>query len=173
MDGGFAERLDWTGPDGTVLAAEVRSLTARALPDAWALDFAFTLHNRTFKPLSIQSSACKGRAGAGYGGFFWRAPKDSTGLDVFTAEASGEEAVHGSLTPWLALTSDDWSLLFVQTLGLDPWFVRVAQYPGVGPALAWDAPLIVLDRLERAITVVVTDGRLTTEQAATLVEGVS
>ncbi|WP_119731690.1 DUF6807 family protein [Thermomonospora amylolytica] len=168
VDGGFAERLDWIGPDGTVLAAEDRTLVARALPGAWALDFAFTLHNRTGEPLSIQSSACKGRAGAGYGGFFWRAPRDSTGPAVFTAEASGEQAVHGSRTPWLALTCDDWSLLFVQTRGLDPWFVRVAEYPGVGPALAWDTPLSVPDRLDRAITVVVADGRLTPERASAL-----
>ncbi|GAA3408905.1 DUF6807 family protein [Streptosporangium vulgare] len=168
VDGGFAERLDWTGPDGDVLAAEERTLTARALPGAWALDVTFTLRNRTGEPLSIQSSACKGRTGAGYGGFFWRAPKDSPGLDAFTADASGERAVHGSLSPWLALTSDDWSLLFVQTLGLDPWFVRVEEYPGVGPALAWDTPLTVPDRLERAITVVVADGRLTTGRAAAL-----
>lgn len=168
VDGGYTERLDWVGPDGTVLAAEDRLLTARVLPGAWALDFAFTLHNRTGAPLSIQSSACKGRAGAGYGGFFWRAPKDSSGLEAFTADASGEHAVHGSRAPWLALASDDWSLLFVQTTGLDPWFVRVAEYPGVGPALAWDAPLIVPDRLERAITVVVADGRITADRAAAL-----
>ncbi|MEU4831392.1 DUF6807 family protein, partial [Streptosporangium sp. NPDC023615] len=168
-DGGFAERLDWVGPDGTVLAVEERTLLARTLTGAWALEFAFTLHNRTGEPLSIQSSACKGRTGAGYGGFFWRAPKDSPGLDAFTADASGERAVHGSLSPWLALTCDDWSLLFVQTVGLDPWFVRVAEYPGVGPALAWDAPLVVPDRLERAITVVVADGRLTAERARALV----
>ncbi|MFF3444866.1 DUF6807 family protein [Streptosporangium sp. NPDC002721] len=168
VDGGFAELLDWVGPDGTVLAAEERTLVARTLPDAWALDFAFTLDNRTGEPLSIQSSACKGRTGAGYGGFFWRAPKDSPGLDVLAEGASGERAVHGSLSPWLALTCDDWSLLFVQTLGLDPWFVRVAEYPGVGPALAWDAPLTVPDRLERAITVVVADGRLSPERATAL-----
>ncbi len=168
VDGGFAEHLDWVGPDGAVLAAEERTLTARALPGAWALDVAFTLHNRTGEPLSIQSSACKGRTGAGYGGFFWRAPKDSPGLDVFADGAFGERAVHGGLSPWLALVSDDWSLLFAQTLGLDPWFVRVAEYSGVGPALAWDAPLTVPDRLDRAITVVVADGRLTAERAAAL-----
>ncbi|MER7546358.1 DUF6807 family protein [Spirillospora sp. NPDC127506] len=165
VDGGYAESLDWTGPDGTVLAAEERTLTARPVPGGWALDFAFTLTGRTGRPLVIQSSACKGRAGAGYGGFFWRAPKDSSGLAAFTGEASGEKAVHGSVTPWLALTSDAWSLLFVQTAGLDPWFVRVAEYPGAGPALAWDEPLTVPDRLHRAVTVVVADGRLTPDRA--------
>ncbi|MEU8118409.1 DUF6807 family protein [Spirillospora sp. NPDC049024] len=171
VDGGYAEELAWTGPDGTVLAAEERTLVARAVPGAWALDFAFTLTGRTGRPLVLQSSACKGRAGAGYGGFFWRAPKDSAGLAVFTGEASGEEAVHGSVTPWLALTSDAWSLVFVQTTGLDPWFVRVAEYPGVGPAPAWDEPLTVPERLERAITVVVADGRLAPERARALAEG--
>ncbi|NKZ05281.1 DUF6807 family protein [Actinomadura latina] len=165
VGGGYAESLDWVGPDGTVLAAEERTLTARPVADAWALDFAFTLTGRTGKPLVLQSSACKGRTGAGYGGFFWRAPKDSAGLNAFTGEASGEEAVHGSVTPWLALTSDAWSLLFVQTTGLDPWFVRVAEYPGVGPALAWEEPLTVPDHLTRSITVVVADGRLTPGRA--------
>lgn len=173
VDGGYAEDLDWTGPDGTVLATEERTLTARALtpptgPEAWALDFAFALTGRAGRPLVLRSSACKGRTGAGYGGFFWRAPKDSTGLDVFTGEASGEGAVHGSVTPWLALTSDAWSLVFVQTAGLDPWFVRVAEYPGVGPALAWDEPRTVPERLERAITVIVADGRLAPGRARTL-----
>jgi predicted dehydrogenase len=166
--GGYAERLDWVGPDGTILAAEERTLMARPLREAWALDFAFTLGNRADGPLVLQSSACKGRTGAGYGGFFWRAPKDSPGLTVFTTDAEGEQAVHGSRTSWLALTSDDWGLLFVQTLGLDPWFVRVAEYPGVGPALAWEVPLTVPDRLERAITVVVADGPLTPERVADL-----
>ncbi|MDL4820085.1 DUF6807 family protein [Actinomadura opuntiae] len=173
VDGGYAESLDWVGPDGTVLAGEERTLTARPVEGGWALDFAFTLTGRTGRPLVLQSSACKGRTGAGYGGFFWRAPKDATGLDVFTAEASGEEAVHGSVTPWLALTSDAWSLVFVQTAGLDPWFVRVAEYPGVGPALAWDEPLTVPGRLERALTVVVADGRLTPGRARDLVEGMA
>ncbi|GAA2266609.1 hypothetical protein GCM10010402_22950 [Actinomadura luteofluorescens] len=173
VDGGYAEDLDWTGPDGTVLATEERTLTARALtpptgPEAWGLDFAFALTGRTGRPLVLRSSACKGRTGAGYGGFFWRAPKDSTGLDVFTGEASGEGAVHGSVTPWLALTSDAWSLVFVQTAGLDPWFVRVAEYPGVGPALAWDEPRTVPERLERAITVIVADGRLAPGRARSL-----
>ncbi|TDC64423.1 dehydrogenase [Actinomadura sp. GC306] len=167
VPGGYADSLDWVGPDGAVLATEDRTLTARPAGDAaWALDFAFTLTGSTGRPLVLQSSACKGRAGAGYGGFFWRAPKDSAGLAVFTGEASGEDAVHGSVTPWLALVSDAWSLVFVQTEGLDPWFVRVAEYPGVGPALAWDKPLTAEDGLTRALTVVVADGRFTQGQAA-------
>ncbi|GII04396.1 DUF6807 domain-containing protein [Planobispora takensis] len=168
---GFGERLTWIGPDGATVAREERTVLARpvigAAPgDAWALDFSFAL--TVSEPLEIKSSACKGRPGAGYGGFFWRAPKESADIAVFTAEAGGEADVHGSLTPWLALVSDAWSLVFVQAGTVDPWFVRVAEYPGVGPALAWDRPLAVTGTLRRRVVTVVADGRLGRAAAAKL-----
>ncbi|GAA4047136.1 DUF6807 family protein [Nonomuraea soli] len=164
VDGGYLEHLDWTGPDGEVLLTEERTLLTRSLGDAWALDVSFTLTGSA----KIESSATKGRAGAGYGGFFWRAPKASANLDAFTAGSRGEASVHGSTSPWLCLVSDSWSLLFVQRGEIDPWFVRVAEYPGVGPALAWDKPLLVEGELRRSITVVVADGRMGRERAAEL-----
>ncbi|GIH95132.1 PmoA family protein [Planobispora siamensis] len=177
---GFREALTWIGPDGATVAREERTVltrpvtgTARAggteareQAGAWALDFSFALTVK--EPLEIKSSACKGRPGAGYGGFFWRAPKRSADIAVFTAEAEGEADVHGSLTPWLALVSDAWSLVFVQAGAVDPWFVRVAEYPGVGPALAWDRPLAVADTLRRRVVTVVADGRLDRAAAAKL-----
>lgn len=159
-EGGFREELTWLGPDGAVVARERRTVLARPVPadGAWALDFAFALTVR--EPLEIRSSACKGRLGAGYGGFFWRAPKNAANPAVFTGEADGERDVHGSVSPWLALVSDDWSLVFVQAGPVDPWFVRLAEYPGVGPALAWDRPLPVADTLTRRVITIVVDGRL-------------
>jgi hypothetical protein len=175
VEGGFAEELTWIGPDGATVARERRTVLAGPVPaggeeapESWALDFAFALTVR--EPLEIKSSACKGRPGAGYGGFFWRAPKESANLAVFTAEAEGEQAVHGSVTPWLALVSDAWSLVFVQVGTVDPWFARVAEYPGVGPALAWDRPLAVADTLTRRVVTVVADGRLDRAAAARLAE---
>jgi hypothetical protein len=88
---------------------------------------------------------------------------------VFTADAEGEERVHGSRAPWLALAADDWTLLFAQDD--DPWFVRVAEYPGVGTAPAWDTPLEFAEELARRVTVVVTDGRLSRPEAAALAAG--
>ncbi|GGS93169.1 oxidoreductase [Planobispora rosea] len=171
LDGGFREALTWIGPDGATVAIEERTVLARPVigtvpADVWALDFSFAL--TVTEPLEIKSSACKGRPGAGYGGFFWRAPRDAAGLAVFTAEAEGETDVHGSVTPWLALVSDAWSLVFVQAGPVDPWFVRVAEYPGVGPALAWDRPLAVADTLRRRVVTVVADGRLDRAAAAKL-----
>ncbi|MFE3449253.1 DUF6807 family protein [Nonomuraea sp. NPDC059194] len=166
IEGGFAEALTWLGPDGATLARERRTVRALAVDGAWALDFAFTLS--VPEPVHVSSSACKGRDGAGYGGFFWRAPRSGRNPAVFTAGAEGERDVHGSRTPWLALVSDAWSLVFTQAGPVDPWFVRVAEYPGVGSALAWDRPLPVEESLSRRIVTVVADGRLTRGAAETL-----
>ncbi|MEV0630504.1 DUF6807 family protein [Nonomuraea wenchangensis] len=169
-DDGFTEELEWAGPDGRVVAREERVVAARPLGDgAWALDFAFTLTNLTGAPVEVNSSATKGRAGAGYGGFFWRAPGTSTDRATLPG---GEEAVHGSRDRWVALSGTDpdgrdWTLVFVQDDG-DAWFVRNTEYPGVGQALAWDRPLVVGERLARRVVTIVADGRLTTDQAAAL-----
>ncbi|TDE58185.1 dehydrogenase [Nonomuraea mesophila] len=169
-DGGFAEQLEWIGPGGGLMAREERTVTVRPIrEDAWALDFAFTLTNLTGAPLEINSSATKGRAGAGYGGFFWRAPGTSTARTTLPGD---ERAVHGSRDRWVALSGTDpagrdWTLVFVQD-GDDPWFVRVEEYPGVGQALAWDRPLLVEDTLTRRVVTAVVDGRLGRADAAAL-----
>ncbi|MGN9838368.1 DUF6807 family protein [Nonomuraea sp. H19] len=168
-DDGFAEQLEWIGPDGRLMAREERTVTARPFGPAWALDFAFTLTNLTGAPVEINSSATKGRAGAGYGGFFWRGPGTSTGR---TTLPDDEELVHGSRNRWVAMSGADpdgrdWTLVFVQEAD-DPWFVRVADYPGVGQALAWDRPLVVEDTLTRRVVTIVADGRLDRSAAAEL-----
>jgi predicted dehydrogenase len=155
---GFAETLLWERPGEKPLVREERSVRAVPLSRGWALRLSFALENLTGAPLTVQSSATKGRPGAGYGGFFWRAPGGTPGLRVRTAAAEGEAAVHGSRAPWLALSSQAWTLVFVQDD--DPWFVRAAEYPGVGTALAWDTPLVFEERLVREVAVVVADGRL-------------
>ncbi|MGW6502658.1 DUF6807 family protein [Nonomuraea angiospora] len=172
-DSGFVEHLEWAGPGGRLVAREERTVTARPFGDFWALDFAFTLTNLTGAPLEVRSSATKGRVGAGYGGFFWRAPGTSTARISLPGD---EEAVHGSRDPWVALSGTtpegrDWTLVFVQSDG-DPWFVRVEHYPGVGQALAWDRPLIVEDTLTRRVVTAVVDGRLDAAAAAALADTV-
>jgi hypothetical protein len=170
--GALDEHLEWLDPDGNPLLAEERAITARRLDDtAWALDVAFTLTNRTDAPVEIRSSATKGRAGAGYGGFFWRAPASSVHRTVFTEHLDGEDRVNHSRAPWVAMcgtTPDgrDWTLVFTQHGSDDPWFVRVREYPGVGPALAWELPLVIRGAVPRGLTTVVADGRLDRDAAA-------
>ncbi len=172
---GFAETLVWGRPGERPLLREERTVRAVPLSRGWALDFSFVLRDLTGGPQTIRSSATKGRPGAGYGGFFWRAPKAARDLRVCTPSAEGEARVHGSRAPWLALSSPEWTLVFAQDAvpgddgaDGDPWFVRVAEYPGVGTALAWDTPLVFEGELSRRVTVAVADGRLSPEEAGDL-----
>ncbi|MFE7568585.1 PmoA family protein [Streptomyces sp. NPDC057539] len=173
---GCVQELCWTHGDRQLLK-ERRTISALALSgDAWVLDFTSSLTNVSDGELSLGSPATNGRTGAGYGGFFWRAPKgDAAGPapDVFTEGASGERAVHGSTAPWLALAGRDWTLIFAganRETRDDPWFVRTTEYPGVGSALAWRRrlPLPAGGSVSRRVVTVVADGRLDRRAAAAL-----
>ncbi|MCX4761085.1 PmoA family protein [Streptomyces sp. NBC_01275] len=171
---GFVEELRWVAA-GSELLRERRTVSATELADsAWALDFTFSLTNVTPDPLSIGSPATNGRPGAAYGGFFWRARKEAEAPQVFTAEVEGEAAVHGERADWLALAGAGWTLVFAgatDTTRRDPWFVRTAEYPGVGSSLASERrlPIAPGDTAVRRIVTVVADGRLGRDEAAALV----
>lgn len=158
--------LRWTGADGSVLLSERRTVSWRpAGPDAWALDFTFALTNMTERELPIRSPAAHGRAGAGYGGFFWRAPSGHCRVTAPT------ESVHGDRARWLSVAGDGWTLVFLggdeKTRG-DRWFVRTRDYVGVGSSLAWDEPLVLAPHagLRRRIVTVIADGDLPPGRAA-------
>ncbi|CAL9419582.1 hypothetical protein SUDANB176_01836 [Streptomyces sp. enrichment culture] len=171
---GFVQELRWVAAPGELLR-ERRTVAATHLTDrAWALDLTFSLTNVTSAPLSFGSPATNGRPGAAYGGFFWRARKEETAPDVFTADTEGESEVHGRRADWLALAGSTWTLVFAgatEPTRRDPWFVRTAEYPGVGSSLAHDARLPVPpgETLVRRIVTVVADGRLGRNEAAALV----
>ncbi|MEE1928292.1 PmoA family protein [Streptomyces sp. TRM 70351] len=174
----FTQELAWEA-GGTELLRERRTVAAVALPAtplspaAWALDVECALSGAADVPVRIGSPATNGRPGAAYGGFFWRAPKEAAPPRVFTADAEGEDAVHGTRAGWLALAGDGWTLVFAAAdaaTRADPWFVRAAEYPGVGSSLASARPLTVPPReaVVRRIVTVVADGRLDREAAAAL-----
>ncbi|MEU0052437.1 PmoA family protein [Streptomyces sp. NPDC006309] len=171
---GFVEELRWAAA-GTELLRERRTVAVTGLTaTAWALDLTFSLTNITPGPLSIGSPATNGRPGAAYGGFFWRARKEEGTPRVFTAGREGESEVHGTRADWLALAGADWTLVFAGATGetrRDPWFVRAAEYPGVGSSLAHGERLAVAPggTVVRRIVTVVADGRLRRDEAAALV----
>ncbi|MGW3016313.1 DUF6807 domain-containing protein [Streptomyces longwoodensis] len=171
---GFVAQLRWVAA-GAELLRERRTVAATGLtPAAWALDFTFSLTNVTPDPLTIGSPATNGRPGAAYGGFFWRARKEDRAPDAFTPDAEGEDRVHGRPADWLALATDRWTLVFAGATDAtrrDPWFVRTAEYPGVGSSLAPERRLAVApgDTAVRRVVTVVADGRLGRAEAAALV----
>ena len=74
--------------------------------------------------------------------------------------SGGEDRANGAVLGWVAARSADHTLVFGAPDG-DPWFVRAREYPGVGTAFAWDAPL-PLPRgatMRRSLRVAVLDGR--------------
>ncbi|MEU2545971.1 PmoA family protein [Streptomyces roseolus] len=171
---GFVEELTWAA-GGERLLAEHRTVAAVALTDtAWALDLTFSVANVSGRDLSIGSPATNGRPGAAYGGFFWRAPKEAAAPAVFGPGATGEEAVHGARADWVAMSGDGWTLVHAgatATTRRDPWFVRAAEYPGVGSSLAYGERLAVPagGTFVRRVVTVVADGRLDRDGAAALV----
>ena len=176
----FSQELRWIGRDGSVQLREQRSIAWRSVDQqTWKLIFESQL--RADVSANLASPGSKGRVGGGYGGFFWRFPPCEN-VEVYTAQARGEDEVHGSVAPWIA-----WSADFAAGPGLDgpativiaapeaaktaePWFVRVRNYPGIGSALAWDSTTVLPPgvALSRRFDVAIADGRLTEAQSNAL-----
>lgn len=184
--GVLVDTLSWLAADGSTLLTETRDLRwtwAPAPIPGWILELTSTLEVACSAPVSLGSPGSNGRPGGGYGGLFWRLPPCS-GVDVRTPVARGEESVHGTVSAegasWLA-----WSALATpagvaddetpherpftvaiapldDVTARDPWFVRVADYPGFGSALAWTTPAVVRPGgpVRRAFRCLVADGLL-------------
>lgn len=165
VGGTRTEEVLWRGPDGRPVLHEERSTTCTGLgPDAWELRTTSTFRPTGSTPVRLGGPGSNGRTGAGYGGFWWRFP-DCAEVDVRTATATGETEVHGSVAPWVAWSAtfgDRPATVLLEAVGhQDPWFVRVAEYPALGSALAW-ASAVTVDPdvpLVRAFRAVVADGR--------------
>ncbi|GAB3212878.1 PmoA family protein [Marinactinospora endophytica] len=161
------ELISWQSRDGEEVIAEERRTRALALDErAWTLVLDVGLRNVCGGELRLASPAVKGRPGAGYGGFFWRAPRAALPPRCLGPGVEGESALHGSTAAWLALLGarDDgarWTLVFTMPgEERDPWFLRAGEYPGVGTALAWDRPRSIGagEVLRRRVVTVVADG---------------
>lgn len=162
----------WIGRDGAQMLTEQRRMTvAEAGPGAATIDLTFSLATRA-GTLHLGGPGSNGRVGGGYGGLAWRLPA-ATDVDVRTATARGEDAVHGTTAPWLA-----WSAEFPtgtatvamapldEASAADPWFVRVAGYPGIGAALAWDREVTLAPGIpvSRSYRLLIADGRLSDDE---------
>lgn len=177
------ERLTWYDAHAAPLLAETRTLMWRpgASPDAWVLDLASELRLAPGRAglVPLGSPGSNGRPGGGYGGFFWRLPA-CTEVDVRTPVGCGEDDVHGSVpaagATWVAWSGRTLAEGSEVTVALaappdsagDPWFVRVADYPGIGSSWAWEHPVVVGPDapVRRGLRCLVADGRLTDDDVA-------
>jgi hypothetical protein len=148
-DDRIEETLTWYDAAGDPQLTESRSIRARPVPGltAWALTWTSVLTAPENADVIIGSPATNGRAGAGYGGIFWRLP-NRPGTEVLSVAGAGEELAHGSTSPWLALNQRDGDarvgLVLSQPADVArPWFVRATEYAGAGPMLAADSVLTI------------------------------
>lgn len=106
------QQLNWVGADGHPILNEHRIIQTTTPSGSeheadhghsmWELMLRFEIESARAETISLGSPGSHGRPRGGYGGFFWRLPQLSEER-IFTAEADGEEAVHGSVTDWLAV----------------------------------------------------------------------
>lgn len=135
----LTEKLSWVDEHGVSQLVEVRELRSAEIDGGWALRWRSYL-KATLDAITFGSPATNGRAGAGYGGIFWRFAPDIA--RVFSPAGTTERDVHGATTPWLAFTFPERGTTTILVQGEDelPWFVRYAEYLGAGPSVAWDEP---------------------------------
>ncbi|WP_200807962.1 DUF6807 family protein [Demequina sp. NBRC 110056] len=168
------DAVRWYDEEDVPQVEESRTLSGHLLPshEAWALSWR-TILRADHGALTIGSPATNGRPGAGYGGWFWRLPLEGR-AHVLSAAGDSEQLAHGSRSPWLAFVqrrpSGTTTWLAVQHGKPQPWFVRADEYPGAGPALAWDEPLSVPagGTVEIGLTTVLLDRALSHDEAAAL-----
>jgi hypothetical protein len=168
------EELHWHAQGGEHRFTEERRLVAALLPgeDAWALVFRTAITNVHGARTVIGSPTTEGRPNAGYGGLFWRGPRDFTGGTVHTPGGSGGDELMGVRAPWLGFTGThdghgrSSTLAFVDAPGNEPggadvqWFVRSTPFAAVCPAPFFDREVTLDDgeTLVRAYAVAVADG---------------
>ncbi|WP_460525702.1 DUF6807 domain-containing protein [Flindersiella endophytica] len=167
---GCEHALSWVGAhDGVELLRERRSISARLVAgaEAWILDLSTSLTNATGQALALRTPAASGRAGAGYGGYFWRGPAISGNVRLLSPQGTSVGAVHGVAAPWLAVSpgTGEWTMLLVpgdSATAQDRWFVRARDYLGVGLSPCWDRPLVLApaETLSRRLLAIVADGAL-------------
>jgi LacI family transcriptional regulator len=170
----------WQSEHGKPVAEERRTVACFPHParGTWCLSLTSVMVPACgVGTLEVSSSAVKGRAGAGYGGIFWRFPADGADPDVFSAAGRGAGAAHGSGSPWLSLSVSTGgaqaAVVMAQGGPVRPWFIRTEGYVGAGPAVAWSEKAVAdaAHPLRQSLHAVIHDGPVTSpEQALELLE---
>jgi hypothetical protein len=185
LDGelGLDEQLTWLTGQGQAWFAERRRIRARLLAGyaAWALLFETTMLNVHRAALTIGSPGTEGRAGAGYGGLFWRGPAEFRGGAVI-APGGPDAGQMGWRGPWLGFAGGEAqpgpaaTLVFREDPGNagypGAWFVRREPYACLCPAPFFDAERTVPPgaALTLRYQVAVADGGLSVAACSDLVD---
>lgn len=152
----FTHELDWITQSGHTVITERRTITATLLSaEAWALTFDTTMTNTSGQDIAFGSPTTRGRENAGYGGLFWRGPRDFTGGDVVTPDGIGGDEVRGRRAGWMAFAGrhdgdSAESLVLLVDHEANPhhppqWFTRTVEFACLNPAPFFSEELVVAD----------------------------
>lgn len=182
----MVHRLRWITQAGQPLLDERRAIyvdSVRPETGAWSLGIEMQLTNVTDNPLVFGSPATEGRDKAGYGGLFLRAAPVFLAGEAFLsggAAAHGrEDVLLGRRTPWLALVARGPAPVtlilvdqFMNPRYPNPWFLRLADYPGASFAFMFDEPYTLLSgvTLSLAYRLIIADGAYTSSSILTLLD---
>ena len=178
------EQLTWLTGQGQAWFAERRRIRARLLAGyaAWALLFETTMLNVHHAALTIGSPGTEGRAGAGYGGLFWRGPGEFRGGAVIAPGGPRNTRPDGLAGPVAGLHRRGDPARPGRHPGVPrspgnagypgAWFVRREPYACLCPAPFFDAERTVPpgEALTLRYQVAVADGGLSVAACADLVE---
>ena len=148
---GIRETLRWAAPGGAAWIDEVREIRAvdvDPVAGVWTLRLAFDLTNVSGIDLEWGSPTTVGRPNAGYGGVFWRGPRDFTKGRILASDGREGEEMMGQSSPWLAYSGKHdgidaaSTLLFVDDPG-NPrypckWFCRSGPFAAVSASFMFD-----------------------------------
>lgn len=157
-----------------VLSAFYRG-EAQIFENYWCLHFALEMENVTDKPLIWGSPTTQGRENAGYGGLFWRGPREFVGGKMLAAEGLEGDEIMGKRSPYLAYIgqhdeTDEFSTLVFVDDPQNPryptqWFARNTT-PMVCPAFIFDEEYVQEpgETLSLSYKILIADGAWTREQ---------
>lgn len=183
----IGERLEWRTETGEPWIAEHRRLCVTdidATAKSWTLRYETSLANISGQPLHWGSPTTEGREAAGYGGVFWRGPRDLTGgtvhLDGADQPADPAGWPMGERGRWLAYQGRHDGTLRCSTLVFvdhpanprhpTKWFVRREPFPAVSFAVTFDEVLTIPEGglFDARYDLVVASGELTTERISAI-----
>ena len=175
LDGGafrFVHTLRWWTQAGKHVVDETR--TIRIAPGAdstsWTLHFETEMTNVSGHDIQIGSPTTEGRENAGYGGLFWRGPREFAGGRIVGPGGATGEQLRGTRGPWLAFVGqhDDtcrFSTVLIADDTANPqhppeWFARSEPFACFGPApfFSKEVPFVAGDTMVNRYAVVVADG---------------
>ncbi len=185
----MGERLRWTTAAGETWLEETRTLAVGPVDEAnaaWSLDLEFRLTNVRGTELRWGSPTTQGRENAGYGGLFWRGPREFAfegGGRMLAADGSEDAGIMGRRAAWLAFVGRHDGTDRCSTLVFSDhpdnaryptsWFARQAPWTCASAAFSYSEEVIQAsgETVTWRYRVVVADGEWDRARVAEMVTG--